>query len=160
MSAVRHARRACIAKTWIAGLSQGNRRNLSASLPPLPNSLGNQRLGRRRLEICPLPALLPTGPHHLERTVLSAAVLGPRGDENRRDALSVRAMPLQLREFPAVSGENVVEETAAANQAAGADQSKPGSLKQKLLRSRILMREEVSGSKFVFERLEMKNGSK
>jgi hypothetical protein len=87
--------------------------DLPATLPPLPNALGDECLGRWRLEIRPLPALLSPGSDHLERAVLPSSLFDALSVANRRDALSLRPMPLQFCEFPAVPGKDVVEKNAA-----------------------------------------------
>jgi len=76
----------------------------------MPGPLGNQRLGIRRLEICALPAMLPPGADHLERAVLPPTALDGPSVARRRHTLSLRRLPLQLRELPPVQGAAFVAE--------------------------------------------------
>ena len=71
-------------------------------LPAVPRTLGNQRVGLRRLEIRALPALLSPGSDHLERAVLSPAAMDRDPAEVRRHSLSLRRLPLQFRQLPAL----------------------------------------------------------
>src|SRR6185295_16838079 len=60
--------------------------------------------GCRRLEICPLPALLSPGARYLERAVLPAAVNHEVHAASGSDSLSLRSLPLQFCQLPAVQG--------------------------------------------------------
>jgi hypothetical protein len=73
-------------------------------MPPLPDSLENQRVGRGGLEIRTLSAMLPPGVDHLERAVLSPAAVDHYHAALRRDSLPLSRLPLQLRQFPSVPG--------------------------------------------------------
>lgn len=65
----------------------------------MPDALEDQRLGRRRLEICPVSALLPAGFEYLERAVLSSSTVDDYPAALRRDSLPVSGVPVQFREF-------------------------------------------------------------
>src|SRR5580704_7189224 len=78
--------------------------HLSLALPPLPVSLGNQRLVQWGLEVCALPPLLSPGTDHLERAILSPPALDRVSAACGSHTLSVRRMPVQLRQLPAVQG--------------------------------------------------------
>jgi len=69
------------------------------------------------MEIRALPALLPPGTDRLERAVLSSAGLDHGLAAHGSDAVSLRSLPLQFRQFPAVQGEILV---AAADSGTGA----------------------------------------
>jgi hypothetical protein len=71
-------------------------------MPPLPDSLENQRVGRGRLEIRTLSTMLPPGVDHLERAVLSPASLDDHHVALRRDSVPLSRLPLQLRQFPSL----------------------------------------------------------
>jgi hypothetical protein len=73
-------------------------------MPPLPDSLENQRLGRGSLEIRTLSAMLPSGTNDLERAVLPPASLDADYAAMRRDSLPLSRLPLQLRQFPSLQG--------------------------------------------------------
>jgi hypothetical protein len=60
----------------------------------MPCALANQRMGIGRLEIRALPALLSPGVDYLECAVLSPAPLDHLDAPDRRDALSLRGLPL------------------------------------------------------------------
>jgi hypothetical protein len=102
---MRHTGCASFAPANIRRAPAGALRNLSLALPALPNALGNQCLGFRRLEVCALPALLPSGIEHVERAVLQAASLDGNSVAEWRYSLPVSSLPLQLREFPALQGQ-------------------------------------------------------
>jgi len=74
-------------------------------LPPLPEPVENQRVGRRSLEIRALSAMLPPGSDDVERAVLSRAALDRDDAARRGHSLPVRGVPLQFRELPSVQGE-------------------------------------------------------
>lgn len=59
-------------------------------------------MGRGRVEIREVSPLLPPGTHDLERTILSSAGMDHISLANRRDALSLPRLPLQLCELQAV----------------------------------------------------------
>ena len=73
-------------------------------MPQMPRAMAYQRMGVGRVEIRALPALLSPGTDHLERAILSPAPLDHPDAPDRRDALSLRGLPLQFRKFPAVQG--------------------------------------------------------
>ena len=66
MSKVWHARCSCVPSAESKGMGSRTPRNLSDALPALQATLADQRMGRQRLEICPLPTLLSAGSDHLE----------------------------------------------------------------------------------------------
>jgi len=76
-----------------------------ASLPSLPQSLGDQRVAGRSLEIRALPALLQAGINYLERTLLSSSALDRDDAAYGRNTVSLCGVPLQLRKFQEVQGE-------------------------------------------------------
>jgi hypothetical protein len=68
-------------------------------MPPVPRPVGNQRMGGRRVEICPLPAMLPARSEHLEPAILPSAALDRIDAAHWRDALPMPSLPLQLRQL-------------------------------------------------------------
>jgi hypothetical protein len=86
-------------------------------MPPLPDPLGNQRVGLRSLEIRTLPALLSTGTDHLERALLSSPVVDPYHAAYGCDSLSLRRVPVQFREFPSLQGTLFVEKKSGCGDA-------------------------------------------
>jgi len=68
-------------------------------VPEVSRSLDYKCLGRWRLEICPLPALLSSGFDHLERTVLPPAEIHNVDAADGRHSLSLCGLPLQLCEL-------------------------------------------------------------
>lgn len=90
-------------------------------MPALQDAMGDQYMGRRRMEIRPLPALLSSGFNHLEPAILSPAEVD--GDDAAPGcyALSLQFVPVQFREFPPLQGTSLVEETTHdTNSARGA----------------------------------------
>jgi hypothetical protein len=75
----------------------------------MPHALADQCLGFRSVEIRTLPALLSPGTHHLERAILSPRPLDHLATASARNALSLRRMPLQFREFQTLQREVFVE---------------------------------------------------
>src|SRR5580700_8776839 len=102
---MRHSGRACVPPARVLRISEGVRGNLSAALPALPRTLGDQRMGLRRLEIRALPALLSPGTDDLEPAILSPAALDHAPPEPRRNSVPLRRLPVQLRELPRMQGE-------------------------------------------------------
>jgi hypothetical protein len=70
----------------------------------MQDALGDQRVGRRRLEICTLPAVLPPASDHLESAILSSASADSHLPATRRDALSLRGLPVQFHQLPVLQG--------------------------------------------------------
>jgi hypothetical protein len=64
----------------------------------------SQRVVGGSVEIRALPALLPARTQHVERTVLPSASADTRDAAAGGDTLSVRVVPLQFRQFPALPG--------------------------------------------------------
>jgi len=54
----------------------------------------------RRLEVRPLPALLPPGTSYVERAVLPSPAADTHDATPRRHPLPLRLLPLQLRKLP------------------------------------------------------------
>jgi hypothetical protein len=107
---MRNTRCSCVATAAFRGIFQVSGGNLPDALPAVPNTLGDQCLVGWRLEICALPALLSSGPDHVERALLPPAPLDNPAIAAARDSVSMRFMPMQLRELPAVQGEIFVAE--------------------------------------------------
>jgi len=61
-------------------------------MPAMPDAMGDQRLGVRRLEIRTLPALLSSGADHLERALLPSTALDGPAATPGRDAVSLRGV--------------------------------------------------------------------
>jgi hypothetical protein len=110
---MRNTRCSCVATAGFRGVFQVPGGNLPDALPAVPNTLGNQRPVGWSLEIRALPALLSPGTDHLERTLLSSAALDHPAAEIGCDSVSVRFVPMQLRELPALQGEVFVAEDGA-----------------------------------------------
>jgi len=90
-------------------------------MPALQHALGNQHLGRRRVEIRPLSPLLSSGSGHLERAVLPPSNVDRNETTPGGYALSVQFVPVQFRELPPLQGTAFLEETGrAARGATGA----------------------------------------
>jgi hypothetical protein len=70
----------------------------------MPHALENQCVGQRSLAIRSLPAMLPPGPEHLERAVLSPSAMDRDPATLRSDSVSLPRLPLQFRQFPRVQG--------------------------------------------------------
>ncbi len=90
-----------------AGLRRGNQgsfRNLPAAMQAMPQTLDDQRMGGRSLEIRPLSTLLSPGTDHVERAILPPAALDGDHAAVRRDALPMPGMPLQFRQFSPLQG--------------------------------------------------------
>jgi hypothetical protein len=104
MSKVRDPRYSRFPQNKHPGGSSGIFRSLSFALPQMPRALEDQRVGRRRLAICPLSALLSPGFEYLERAVLSPPALDRDPAALRRDSLSVSGMPVQFCQLPRVQG--------------------------------------------------------
>jgi hypothetical protein len=93
-------------------------RGLPVALQALQDSLANQCMGIRRLEIRPLPALLPAGALNLEPAVLSSSPVDHSHAASGRDAVSMRAVPMQLCKLSAVQGTVLLEEEQPSASAA------------------------------------------
>ena len=102
---MRHTGCTCLPQARFRRVSEGRCRHLPAALPALPDSMGDQRVGLRRMEICAMPALLSPGAHHLEPAILSRASghHDPAGLGSH--SLSLRGLPLQLCKLPRMQGE-------------------------------------------------------
>ena len=74
-----------------------------------PQSLEHECMGRRGLEVRPLPALLSPGFDHLERAVLSSASLDAHYAPLRCDSLPMPGVPLQFRQFSSLQGKAQLE---------------------------------------------------
>jgi hypothetical protein len=74
--------------------------NLSAALPALPRALVYQCVGRQRVEIRALPAMLSPGIIHLERAILSRSAVDHLDAPLGRYSLPLPSMPLQFRGLP------------------------------------------------------------
>src|SRR5258708_7163778 len=77
-------------------------RCLSSAVPALPHALVHQCMGSRCVEIRTLPALLPAGTFHLERTILSRAAVDHAAAAHGSDAVPLPGVPLQLRQLSAL----------------------------------------------------------
>jgi hypothetical protein len=80
--------------------------NLSLAMPPLPDAVGDQHVGRWSLEIRPLPAVLSTGTHDLELTILQPAVQHHVETSSGSQAVPVRRLPLQFCQLQALPRQN------------------------------------------------------
>ena len=107
---MRHTGRTCVSSARLFRIPESDRRHLSVALPALPDPMGNQRVGLRRVEICPLPAVLSTGAYHLEPAVLSPASLDRNAVGHGGDSVSLCGVPVQLCELPRMQGEVLMAE--------------------------------------------------
>src|ERR1700674_2232491 len=114
---MRGTRRARFASPWHWGEASWPSGKISAALPALQGTLGDERLGSWRLEVRPLPQVLPPAARHLERAVLQASVLDRRVAAFGRDAVSLRGVPVQFREFQEVQGALRLAASGAADSA-------------------------------------------
>jgi len=72
-------------------------------------------MGCWRLEICALPALLSAGSDHLERAVLSSAIVDAFPAAHGRDSVSLRGVPVQFCEFPPLQGALFLAQTEGSS---------------------------------------------
>jgi hypothetical protein len=72
-------------------------RHLLHTVPALPASLEYQRLDAYELEIRSVSSLLSARAHYLEPTTLQSAVDDAGDIADRRHAVPLRGLPLQLR---------------------------------------------------------------
>ena len=72
-------------------------RHLLHTVPALPASLEHQRLDPHGLEICSVSALLSARTLYLEPAALQSAVDDAGDIADRRHAVPLRGLPLQLR---------------------------------------------------------------
>jgi hypothetical protein len=102
---MRYTRCTCVSQARFRRVSKGSRRHLPAALPALPDSMENQRVGLRRMEICSMPALLSPGADYLEPAILSRASRADDPAGLGSDSLSLCGLPLQLCKLPRMQGE-------------------------------------------------------
>jgi hypothetical protein len=102
---MRHAGCTCVSQARFRRISKGRRGYLPAAMPALPDSMGDQRVGLRRMEIRSLPSLLSPGANHLEPAILSRATRAHDPAGLGSHSLSLRGLPLQLCELPRMQGE-------------------------------------------------------
>lgn len=90
-------------------MAAGIRRRHTPPLPTLQHALGNQCLGRRRLEIRALPQVLPSGTDYLERAILQPVVVDYLEAPVGRNTVPLRGVPVQFCQFQEVQGKVFLE---------------------------------------------------